>query len=157
MKKYVSAILMVAFAMTAMTGQTTADGSQPAAYDSVLATQLGADSLGMKHYVIAFLKSGPNRDQDPEAAAALQRAHLNNIHRLAESGKLILAGPFLDEGDIRGIFVFDVSSLDEAAALTATDPAVQAGRLVMELHPWYGSAAVMMVPGVHEKIAKVRF
>ena len=44
----------------------------------------------------------------------------------------------------------------EAEALTNTDPAIQAGQLMMELHPWYGSAALMMVNEVHAKIEKKR-
>ncbi len=123
-------------------------------YDSLLAQRLGADEYGMKMYVMAFLKAGPNRSQSPEEAAELQRAHLDNIKRLAEEGKLVLAGPFGDDGEIRGIYVFDVRTVEEAQALTETDPAIQTGRLVMELHPWYGSAALMELNKLHAKVAK---
>ncbi len=119
-----------------------------------LQNSLGADDYGMKQYVMAFLKTGPNRDHDSATAAQLQRAHLDNIFRLADEGKLVLAGPFLDKGDIRGIYVFNVKTIEEAAALTATDPAIQAGRLVMELHPWYGSAALLKVPEISKMISK---
>jgi uncharacterized protein len=117
-----------------------------------LAKKYGADERGMKRYVMAFLMRGPNRDQDSATSADLQKAHLENINRLAQEGKLILAGPFLDDGEIRGIFIFDLESVEEARALTETDPAIQAGRLVMELHPWYGSAAIMEVNELHNKI-----
>ena len=50
--------------------------------------------------------------------------------------KLVVAGPFGDNGNLRGVFVFRVATLDEAKQLSATDPAVQAGRLVVDLHPW---------------------
>jgi len=70
------------------------------------------------------------------ATAELQKAHLANINRLAEMRKLVVAGPFGDDGQLRGIFVFKVASMDEARALTETDPAVQAGRLAIDLHPW---------------------
>lgn len=123
-------------------------------YDSLLASQLGADDYGMRQYVMAFLKRGPNRDQDSATAARLQRAHLDNIFRLADEGKLVLAGPFSDDGDVRGIYIFDVKTVEEAEALTSTDPAIQAGRLVMELHPWYGSAALMKVVEISKKITK---
>lgn len=126
-------------------------------YDSVLAQKYGADKYGMKKYVIAFLKRGPKRSKDSLEAANLQKAHLDNINRLAKEGKLVLAGPFLSDGDLRGIYVFDVQSIEEAKELTETDPAIQKGSLVMELHEWYGSAAVMAIPEIHKKLEKVNF
>lgn len=128
--------------------------AQPEGYDAALAAELGADDYGMRRYVMAFLKRGPNRPEDPEQAAALQRAHMANIVRLAEEGVLVMAGPFLDNGELRGIYVFAVDTLEEAEALTATDPAVQAGSLVMELHPWYGSAALMQMSELHARISR---
>ena len=74
-------------------------------------------------------------EQTP-ATEEIQKGHMANINRLAEMKKLIAAGPFGDDGRLRGIFVFRVGSLEEAKALTASDPAVQAGRLAMEIHPW---------------------
>lgn len=114
-------------------------------YDPQLAAEIGADKYGMRRYVMAFLKRGPNRSQSPEDSAALMRAHLDNITRLAEAGSLIVAGPFLDDGDVRGIYLFNVATVEEARALTETDPAIQAGRLEMELHPWYGAAALQQL------------
>lgn len=123
-------------------------------YDAELAKELGADPYGMHQYVVAFLKAGPNRSQDSLEAAELQKAHLANITRMADEGKLVLAGPFLDDTDLKGIYVFNVATVEEAKALTESDPAIQAGRLVMELHPWYGSAALMQVNEVHTKLAE---
>lgn len=70
------------------------------------------------------------------ASEELQKAHIANIIRLAETKKLVVAGPFGDNGTLRGIFVFKVASLEEAKELAATDPAVKAGRLAIEMHPW---------------------
>jgi len=123
-------------------------------YDAALAQKLKADEYGMKVYVMAFLKAGPNRDRSREEADRLQRAHRANISRLAAEGKLVVAGPFEDSGPLRGIYVFDVSSVAEAEALTKTDPAIQAGSLVMELHPWYSSAALTMVNELHARVEK---
>lgn len=131
--------------------------STPAAYDSAFAARLGADEYGMKTYVMAYLKRGPNRPADKAEAARLQKAHMDNIGRLAESGKLVVAGPFLDTGAIRGIYIFDVRTIEEAAALTATDPAIQYGSLQMELHPWYGSAALVELNALHKKVQKKSF
>ena len=88
---------------------------------------------------LGFLKKGPNRkegDGETPEVQELQKAHIANINRLAALKKLIVAGPFGDEGNLRGIFVFRVGSLQEAQDLCATDPMIKIGRLVVELHPW---------------------
>ena len=86
---------------------------------------------------LAFLTRGgkwtPEKTPQTEA---IQKAHMDNINRLAETKKLVVAGPFGDNGTLRGIFVFKVGSLAEAQALAETDPAVQAGRLALDIHPW---------------------
>jgi uncharacterized protein YciI len=124
------------------------------AYDEQLSLKLEADEYGMRRYVIAFLKAGSNRGQDSTTAMQLQKAHLDNITRLADEGKLVLAGPFLENQELRGIYIFAVSTVEEARELTATDPAIKEGRLVMELHPWYGSAALMKLNNIHKKLSK---
>lgn len=123
-------------------------------YDSLLAAETGADKYGMRKYILAYLKAGPNRNQDSVETARLQKAHMENIGRMAQEGKLALAGPFLDDGEVRGIYVFAVETMEEARELTNSDPAIQAGRLEMELHPWYGSAALMKVNELHAKLTK---
>jgi len=140
--------LLIALTASAVHAQATSP------YDSLLAQRVGADKIGMKVYVMAFLKKGPNRSQDSTEAVRLQAAHMANIQRMADEGMLVLAGPFMDDGDLRGIYVFNVSSVDSARALTDTDPAVKAGRLAMELHPWYGSAALMEVTRIHNTLRK---
>jgi uncharacterized protein len=86
---------------------------------------------------LAFLVRGDKwtPGETPENAA-IQKAHLANIGRLAELKKLVVAGPFGDDGTLRGIFVFRVASLEEARSLAETDPAVKAGRLALQIHPW---------------------
>ncbi|MGN6400353.1 MAG: YciI family protein [Flavisolibacter sp.] len=123
-------------------------------YDSVLAKKLGADDYGMKLYVMAFLKRGTNKNVDSASRAQLIQGHLKNIGRLAKEGKLVVAGPFLDKSDLAGVFVFNVTTIEEAKTLTASDPAVKAGLFEIELHPWYGSAALMQVIGIHSTLQK---
>ena len=95
--------------------------------------------LKLNTVYFAFLKKGPNRkegdDKNPEIQE-LQKAHIANIQRLAAMKKLLVAGPFGDNGDLRGIVVLRVASLKEAQDLCATDPMVKSGRLLVELHPW---------------------
>lgn len=123
-------------------------------YDSLKAAAVGADKYGMKTYVFAFLKRGPNPSKDSIEAIRLQSAHMANINRLADEGKLVLAGPFYGNDSLRGIYLFDTKSLDSAKAWTETDPAIQQGSLEMELKLWYGSAALMEVNKIHYEVAK---
>jgi uncharacterized protein YciI len=86
---------------------------------------------------LAFLTRGDKwTPEKTPATEAIQKAHLENIKKLADMKKLVVAGPFGDNGRLRGIFVFKVDSIDEARSLAATDPAVQAGRLALQIHPW---------------------
>lgn len=122
-----------------------------AGYDEAWAKELGSDQYGMRPYVMAFLKSGPTRETDPEAMKKLQSEHMKNIGRMAAEGKLVVAGPFLDKGEYRGIYIFNVKTVEEAKALTETDPMIQSGALMMELHPWFGSAAMQLVGDLHRR------
>ena len=148
--------LISGFAGTAQsTSEDTAvKKSDEVLYDAEKAAKYGADDYGMKKYIFAFLKRGPNRTSDKEEAAKLQTAHLENIGRLAKEGKLVLAGPFFGNDDLRGIYIFNVETLEEAKELTETDPAIKAGSLVMELKEWYGSAALMAINEIAPTLAK---
>lgn len=106
----------------------------------LLMASLGAQELppGMKVYYFVLLTKGPNRTQSEAEAEAIQRGHMANIERLHAEGKLDLAGPFMDDGDWRGLFVLRVTSEEEARKLLETDPAISSGRLRYEIHPWLG-------------------
>jgi uncharacterized protein YciI len=95
--------------------------------------------LGIETVYLGFLKKGPNRkegDAETPEVQQLQKDHIANIERLAKLGKLVVAGPFDDDGELRGIFVFRVSSMKEAEELAATDPMIKISRLRLELHEW---------------------
>ena len=88
-------------------------------------------------YIFGLLTRGPKwTPAQTEETKKIQAGHMANINRLAEMGKLVLAGPFEDGGDRRGVFIFKVDTLAEAQELTDTDPAVIAGKLKIELHRW---------------------
>ena len=132
--------------------------AQSETYDPDLAQKLKADDYGMRKFVIAFLYAGDRvSEYTPEQRSEIQKGHMANINKLAEMNKLILAGPFFGNEAMRGIFVFDVNSKEEAEELTNTDPAIKAGVLKMDLKEWYGSAALMMIPEIHKKIQKSDF
>lgn len=96
-------------------------------------------------YVLAYLKTGPRAaEKSKEENQTIFAGHMANIHRLAEQRKLVIAGPFAHPHDAswRGIFVLDVSSIDEARQLVDTDPGVQAQVFAVELHPLQASRAL---------------
>jgi uncharacterized protein YciI len=80
-------------------------------------------------YFLGFLVRGDKftSAESPERQR-IQEGHMANMKRLADAGKLVAGGPFAEDIELRGIFVFKTATLDEANELTNTDPAVQAGR-----------------------------
>ncbi|WP_264563632.1 YciI family protein [Flavobacterium sp. N3904] len=126
-----------------------------AKYDENLAKFLNADERGMKQYVFCILKTGSNTTATAEEKNNLFKGHMDNISRLAKEGKLVLAGPFeKNDRNYRGLYIFNVATIEEAKALVATDPAVKANIFEVELTPWYGTAALQEILKIHEKIVK---
>lgn len=124
-------------------------------YDSILAGQLGADDYGMKTYVLVILKTGPADILDKELRDSLFKGHFSNMDRLAAEKKLILAGPMTqNEQGYRGLFLFDVSTTEEAEQFLKGDPTVVAGIFDTELFRWYGSAALPVYLETAKKISR---
>jgi len=96
-----------------------------------------AQPFKQKTYYLAFLRHGPKwtPEKTPETEK-LQAEHMANINAMAKTGKLVIAGPFENGGEYAGIYIFKVGTLDEAKQLAESDPAVRAGRLVTDVHPW---------------------
>lgn len=97
----------------------------------------------VEKYQFGLLKRGPKwtPEKTPETQK-IQEGHMANINRMARLGKLVAAGPMGDNGDLAGIFIFKAASLEEASALASEDPAIKAGRLVLELMDWWGQQRI---------------
>jgi uncharacterized protein YciI len=123
-------------------------------YNAELAKKLGADDYGMKSYVLVILKTGPNDETitDQERRSEIFKGHFANMGRLAEEEKLVLAGPLIEGKPKRGLFIFNVKTIEEAEALVSTDPAVKAGIFEYELTKYYGSAALMQISEIHDTL-----
>lgn len=96
-----------------------------------------SDTPHMKQYWLVMLLKGANRTQDSATAEKIQEGHMANIRRLAQEGKLIMAGPMGHDKDLRGIFILDAKDSATAASYVASDPAINIGRLRAEIHPWW--------------------
>jgi uncharacterized protein YciI len=136
---------------------TTAQNQNPN-YDSDLASKLNADDYGMKSFYFVILKSGQNPPTLSKSVKdSLMMGHLKNIGNLAESGKLIVAGPFgKNELAYRGLFILNTSSFEDAKLIVESDPAIKAGIFDVDLLPWYGSAALGEYLPFSEKIWKIK-
>lgn len=97
------------------------------------------DTILMQQYYMAFLKKGENRSQSKEAADSLQKLHMEHLGKMYELGYADISGPFGDDGEIRGITIYNVPTLEMADSLANADPMVKAGRLTIEIHPWWAA------------------
>jgi uncharacterized protein YciI len=101
----------------------------------------------MRTYMFVLLRRGPawTPEQTPETEKLFE-GHMANIKAMARAKKLLIAGPFDDAPGrpdaIAGLFIFDTIDEAEVRALMAHDPAIASGRLVPELHRWYGPAGL---------------
>lgn len=93
----------------------------------------------MKTYYLVFLKKGLNRNQDSVAVNKLQEQHMAHLTKMAETGKMDICGPLMDDQDVRGICIYNVTTKEEAEKLANDDPMVKAGRLKVEVHPFYSA------------------
>ena len=142
--------LLLILSTLVLNGQTTNKD-----YDPELAKKLGADDRGMKNYIFVILKTGTATITDKPLRDSLFRGHFSNINRLAEIGKLVVAGPFgKNDDEMRGLFILDVKSIEEARELMKSDPTIRENIFEAIYYPWYGSAALPEYLKTHRKIEK---
>lgn len=145
----------------ALPAQTPAEkvdsAAPPSAFDGELAKRTGANENGMRSYVFVLLKTGPNKMPAGPERDEMFKGHFANMKRLAGEGKLVMAGPFDGVDGWRGLFIFATPDIDEAKKLVATDPVIIKGEMLAEYHSHFGSAALMLVNEMHDKLAKKKF
>jgi uncharacterized protein len=113
----------------------------------LIASTAAGSEYEMTTYYLALLHRGPKwTPQETAETKAIQQGHMQNIQHMADIGKLAVAGPLTDNGEIRGIFIFQNVTREEAERLCAGDPAVKAGRLRVELHPWFAAKGLRVNP-----------
>lgn len=116
---------------------------------NILAQKTGQKKpeMNIKQYYFVLLTKGPTRNQDSATAALIMNGHLANIGNLYNAGKLKVAGPFANDENWQGIFIFDCESQKEVETLLKTDPAIKAGRLNYEIKAWYTEPSGSFKPG----------
>jgi len=102
------------------------------------------DTILMQQYYMAFLKSGPTKSQNKQELDSLQKLHLGHLSRMYEMGYADISGPFGDNGEIRGITIYNVPTFEIADSLANLDPMVKAGRLEIEIHPWWAAKGYLL-------------
>lgn len=158
--KYILTLTLLVFTNLTF-GQSNSDNDTSTVnpnYDQALADKLGGDEFGMKSYFLVILKTGTNTTTDKELISESFRKHLDNINRLVEEGKLIIAGPVgKNENNYRGIFILNnIKSIEEAKEILQTDHAIKNGLLDYEIYTWYGSAALPEYLPFSDKIWKAK-
>ncbi|NVK22917.1 MAG: hypothetical protein HWD86_10400 [Kangiellaceae bacterium] len=150
--------IMLSACQSTQQQQASNQNANESHYNAELAKQLGADQYGMKSYVLVILVTGPKDAEitDKEQRSELFRGHFANMGTLAEQGKLVLAGPLMQDPPKRGLFILNVTTLEEAENLVKTDPAVKAGIFDYQLTQYYGSAALMQVNEIHKTLQKTK-
>ena len=157
--KYLSPIfaaVLLAAGLTISANGQAVETKPTVKYDEKLAKQLGADERGMRMFVLCILKTGP-KDAEIKGKERddIFTGHFANIGNLADQGKLAVAGPFGKNAKaFRGLYIFNVATIEEAEKLVVMDPAVKAGVFVPDLTLWYGSAAMLTVNETHKKLEK---
>jgi uncharacterized protein YciI len=101
--------------------------------------EASGDTILMQQYFIAFLKSGPVKSATKEEHDSLQALHLAHLGRMYEEGFADISGPFGDDGEIRGITIYNTPTLEMADSLANLDPYVKTGHLQIEIHPWWAA------------------
>ena len=147
--KFLMQLLAICFFVT---GNLYAQGNSKSKNKTTAKPAANAAPANIKQYWFVMLTKGSNRTQDSATAAKIQDGHMANITSLYNAGKLKVAGPFGDDGDWRGIFIFDCATKEEVEKLLETDPAVVAGRLAYDIHPWWTAATGSFKSGIPEKV-----
>lgn len=93
----------------------------------------------MQQYYIVFLKAGTVKSKNKEEGDSIMKLHLKHLSRMYEEGYASVSGPFGDDGEIRGITIYNTPTLKMADSLAKMDPMVTSGRLIVETHPWWAA------------------
>jgi uncharacterized protein YciI len=104
-----------------------------------------AESNSLAKYFVAFLYKGPKFAAEPAESPERKRnheQHIAYIEKMRAEGKLLTYGPILDGGDLRGMYVFQAATLEEAKEWANQEPSVKIGMIEMRVYPWLAPASL---------------
>ncbi|MCB0763817.1 MAG: YciI family protein [Flavobacteriales bacterium] len=129
-------LLMIALLVTSF--------STPALAQRTFDVTIADSTYHMKQYWFVLYTSGDAAPLDSATSAATLKAHLDYQGEQGERGLITMAGPFGDNGDWRGLLIYDLESREEVEGYLRGDPFVKAGQLRYEIHPWYGAVGTTL-------------
>lgn len=106
--------------------------------------------MSLDSYELVMLRRPPHPTAYDEATLErIQAEHLEFHARLRAEGVVVTNGPVLGQPDesLRGLTFYRVGSVAEARRIAEADPAVKAGRLVVEAMQWLCPSGTMIHPG----------
>jgi uncharacterized protein len=106
--------------------------------------------VDLEAYELVMLRRPANApDYDEAELERIQREHLAHHEGLRASGHVVTNGPVTDQADpsLRGLTFYRTGSLEETRKFAEADPAVQAGRLTIDVMTWYCRPGTMTKPG----------
>jgi uncharacterized protein len=105
--------------------------------------------MDLEAYELVLLRRPPDAPSYDEATLQqIQNDHVAYHAELRAAGRVVTNGPVSDQADesLRGLTFYRTGSLEEARRLAMQDPAVRAGRLVVDVMRWYCPAGTMARP-----------
>ena len=106
--------------------------------------------MELETFELVLLRRPPEAPAyDEETMDRIQREHLEYHASLRASGDIATNGPVMDQPDetLRGLTFYRTGSLARARELAEADPAVRAGRLVVDVMTWLCPPASLRQPG----------
>jgi uncharacterized protein len=99
---------------------------------------------GMDQYTLVLMKRGEKWNPNAPGFMNVIKQHGAYAQQMITQGNLAIAGPFPfnDQGELRAVAIFRVG-IEQTATLLKDDPAIKAGLMRPELHPWITGKGVL--------------
>jgi uncharacterized protein len=99
--------------------------------------------------LVLLRRPGNAPDYPDEVLDRIQDEHVAYHAKLRDTGQIVTNGPVTGQPDpsLRGLTFYRTGSLERSRQLAEDDPAVQAGRLAVEIMTWYCPPGTMSRPG----------